>query len=166
MTIFLIGMPGSGKSTIGKQLAEKLQIPFFDTDEIISSLEEMSISEIFNTYGELHFRKLEADLITNWKLHNAVIATGGGLPCNDELMSHLNNLGLTIWLKVSTAALEQRLEAEIETRPLLNQDGKLLPWIKSTLKERTPYYNQAKTRINATESPEVITNRILRKLYA
>lgn len=166
MTIFLIGMPGSGKTTIGKQLAEKLQIPFFDTDEIISSLEEMSVNDIFNTNGVLHFRKLETDLITNWKLHNAVIATGGGLPCSDELMNHLNNLGLTIWLKVSTATLEQRLKNEIETRPLLTQDGNLLPWIKSTLRERTPYYKQAKIRINATDSLEVITNKILRKLYS
>lgn len=165
VTIFLIGMPGSGKTTIGNLLAEKLQIPFYDTDNIISAIEGLTIPEIFDCYGESHFRKAELELISNWKLYNAVIATGGGLPAHDNLMNQLNKLGISIWLKVSSDRLIERLQDEIVSRPLM-QNEELSKWVKETLRNRKPYYSQAIIRINANENPETIVNKILSKVYS
>lgn len=165
MTIFLIGMPGCGKTTIGKLLAESLQISFFDTDTIISSLEEMTISEIFVRHGEAYFRKLETGLLSNWKLHNAVIATGGGLPCHDNLIERINEIGTSVWLKVPVAILEQRLNIEATTRPLIENQDNVTKWLKESLRLRSPFYSDAKIRINANEHPDIITKRILRQLY-
>lgn len=167
MTIFLIGMPGSGKTSIGKQLAEKLQLPFFDTDEIISSLESKSIPEIFEASGESYFRTLESDLMNHWKLHHAVVATGGGLPAHGDLMEVLNNLGTTIWLKTPMKKLEERLtNVDLGDRPLFQNSTDISKTIKTMLQARKPFYNQAKIRINADESEAIIVNRILRKLYS
>ncbi|HRO73331.1 MAG TPA: shikimate kinase [Saprospiraceae bacterium] len=165
MTIFLIGMPGCGKTTIGKLLAESLQISFFDTDTIISSLEEMTISEIFVRHGEAYFRKLETDLLSNWKLHNAVIATGGGLPCHDNLIERINEIGTSVWLKVPVAILEQRLNMEATTRPLIENKDNVTKWLKESLRLRSPFYRDAKIRMNGNEHPDIITKRILRQLY-
>ncbi len=166
MTVFLIGMPGSGKSTIGKLLAEHLTLSFFDTDSIISSMEGMSVSEIFESKGETYFRELEYDLFKTWKLHNAVIATGGGLPCHDNLIDRLNEIGTTIWLKIPIPILVERIMNVENVRPLLSNANNLMNQIRSTLKERTPFYSKANHKINANEDIEVVKKRILRKLYA
>ncbi len=165
MTIFLIGMPGSGKTAIGNYLAEKLQLPFYDTDNIIASIEGMSLSQIFEIHGEDYFRNLEVELMKTWKLHNAVIATGGGLPCHNDIMATLNNNGITIWLKASIDILSQRLEIESNNRPLL-KDIHIKSWVKHALKERKPFYSQAKIKINANETITIVVNRIISKLYS
>lgn len=165
MTIFLIGMPGSGKTVIGNYLAEKLQLPFYDTDNIIASIEGMSMSQIFEIHGESYFRNLEAELMKTWKLHNAVIATGGGLPCHNDIMALLNNNGITIWLKAPIDILSQRLENKSNDRPLL-KDINIKNWIKHTLKDRKLFYSQAKIKINANEAITIVANRIISKLYS
>ena len=86
MLIFLVGMMGSGKTTVGQMLANELSLPFFDTDEILTSIEDRSIPEIFSQNGEEYFRSLEKELIDNWKISDGIVATGGGLPCFNDLM--------------------------------------------------------------------------------
>ncbi|HMT54618.1 MAG TPA: shikimate kinase [Saprospiraceae bacterium] len=167
MTIFLIGMPCSGKSTLGLQLAEHLQMPFFDTDAIIEDMEGMKVSDIFTKQGEARFRDLEYELISNWKLSHVVVATGGGLPCHNDLIDILNSKGKTIWLQASIDALSERLSQSEVIRPL--SDGKSDKEIKSKLKEllknRKPIYSKAQIRVKVESDSEVTLRKILRKLY-
>jgi shikimate kinase len=167
MTIFLIGMPCSGKSTLGLQLAEHLQMPFFDTDAIIEDMEGMKVSDIFTKHGEARFRDLEHELMANWKLSHVVVATGGGLPCHNDLIDILNSKGKTIWLQASIDALSERLSQSEVIRPL--SDGKSDKEIKSKLKEllknRKPIYSKAQIRVKVESDSEVTLRKILRKLY-
>lgn len=160
-------MPCSGKSTLGLQLAEHLQIPFFDTDAIIEDMEGMKVSEIFTKHGEARFRDLEHELMANWKLSHAVVATGGGLPCHNDLIDILNSKGKTIWLQASIDALSERLSQSEVIRPLT--DGKSDKEIKSKLKEllknRKPIYSKAQIRVKVESDSEVTLRKILRKLY-
>jgi len=167
MTIFLIGMPCSGKSTLGLQLAEHLQMPFFDTDAIIEDMEGMKVSDIFTKHGEARFRDLEHELMANWKLSHVVVATGGGLPCHNDLIDILNSKGKTIWLQASIDVLSERLSQSEVIRPLT--DGKSDKEIKSKLKEllknRKPIYSKAQIRVKVESDSEVTLRKILRKLY-
>lgn len=160
-------MPCSGKSTLGLQLAEHLQMPFFDTDAIIEDMEGMKVSEIFTKHGEARFRDLEHELMANWKLSHAVVATGGGLPCHNDLIDILNSKGKTIWLQASIDALSERLSQSEVIRPLT--DGKSDKEIKSKLKEllknRKPIYSKAQIRVKVESDSEVTLRKILRKLY-
>ena len=168
MTIFLLGMPGSGKTTIGMALADKLQLPFFDTDAIIADIEGNSVEAIFENQGEMYFRNLEKELIQNWKLTNVVVATGGGLPCFNDLITNLNQKGTTVWLQTPLDTLMARLMDAEEKRPLIAH--KSAKEIKSTLqlmiKNRKEAYQQAQIRIKAEDQPEDTVKKILRKLYA
>jgi shikimate kinase len=168
MTIFLIGMPGSGKSTIGKMLSEKLDLPYFDTDEIISRMEGDTIPKIFENFGEPYFRLKEEELIKNWKLHNAVISTGGGLPCYNNLMQILLSKGHVIWLKVSTEMLSERIMSEPNQRPLFAEKTKqeTIKTIKKMLVERKDFYQQATIRVFNDGNSEDVVKKIIVKLYS
>ena len=167
MTIFLIGMPCSGKSTLGLQLAEHLQMPFFDTDAIIEDMEGMKVSDIFTKQGEARFRDLEHELMANWKLSHAVVATGGGLPCHNDLIDILNSKGKTIWLQASIDALSERLSQSEVVRPLTDgkSDKETKSKLKELLKNRKPIYSKAQIRVKVESDSEVTLRKILRKLY-
>jgi shikimate kinase len=168
MTVFLIGMPGSGKTTIGKMLAEKLDLPYFDTDEIISRMEDKSISEIFDTQGESYFRNQEAELIKSWKIHHAVISTGGGLPCYNDLIQVLLSKGHVIWLKVSAENLSERIISEPNQRPLFANKTKqeTAKIIKKMLADRKEFYQQAPIRILNDGNSEDVVKKIIVKLFS
>ena len=167
MTIFLIGMPCSGKSTLGLQLAEHLQMPFFDTDAIIEDMEGMRVSDIFTKHGEARFRDLEHELMANWKLSHVVVATGGGLPCHNDLIDILNSKGKTIWLQASIDALSERLSQSEVIRPLTDgkSDKETKSKLKELLKNRKPIYSKAQIRVKVESDSEVTLRKILRKLY-
>ena len=95
MKIYLVGFMGSGKTTIGRELAARIDAPFFDLDELIESAEKMSIKEIFAQQGEPYFRKRERDLLRSTRhLESAVIATGGGTFTFDENIQFIQSEGL------------------------------------------------------------------------
>lgn len=105
----LIGMPGVGKTTMGKHLAEKLNREFIDTDQLIEEREGQSISEIFEKKGEPYFRKLEAEIAKEiGRKKSLVIATGGGMILQKQLMDDLRQNGEIIWIKAPLENLEQR----------------------------------------------------------
>jgi len=120
MRIYLIGMPGCGKSTLGKLLSKKLNYEFIDMDNYIEKNACMFIDEIFDSYGEDYFRQLETNTLHEFlSLDNVVIATGGGViknKNNKELMD-----GKCIFLDVDLKELEKRLESSCIVRPLLKE---------------------------------------------
>ncbi len=120
MRLYLIGMPGCGKSTLGKKLSKKLNYKFIDMDNYIEEKACMFIDEIFDSYGEEYFRALETNTLNEFKeLDNVIISTGGGIiknKNNKELMD-----GKCIYLYVEPAELEKRLDKSDTVRPLLKE---------------------------------------------
>jgi len=142
MRMFLIGMPGSGKSTLGKQLAEALNTTFVDLDEEIEKHEKQTIPEIFNQHDEEYFRKVESSLLNQWANSgkNFVMATGGGAPCFHDGMKIINESGKSIFVNVPISELISRA-ATASNRPLLH--GDVEERLKTLYEKRLPIYRQA-----------------------
>lgn len=137
---------GTGKSTLGKALSVKLNIPFYDSDREIEKSENCPIKEIFDIYGDEYFREKEKEFIEQLKLTgDFVLSVGGGLPCFNSLMKELNEIGTTIYLKASPKFLFSRLKSNKKERPLLSNlnDEQLLEYIELKLVEREEIYAQA-----------------------
>ena len=145
--IYLIGMMGSGKSSLAVALATALNIPVYDTDLEIEKLTGYSVSELFSEFGEAYFREQEKALIERLPEQAAVIACGGGLPCYNELMATLLERGSVIYLSAPTEVLYERLKGS-KDRPLL-QDLKSFALL---LEERKGVYEQANFMIDARKS--------------
>jgi shikimate kinase len=160
VNLYLVGMMGVGKTTVGKLLAEEIGYRFVDTDEVIVKAAGKSINEIFAENGEAEFRQLESDVLAQVCAYTKlVIATGGGIVMQQHNWSYLHH-GLIVWLDVPVPIILQRL-AEDDTRPLL-QDGPESK-LRSLLEQRQPMYSQADLHItiNAAETPAEIATRIL-----
>jgi len=144
--IFLIGFMGSGKTTLGRKLASRMGYAFMDLDHILEAREGMTIAEYFSRFGEDAFRKLESDVLKQTSYpENAVVSTGGGLPCFFDNMQWMNAHGKTIYIKLAPKILADRLKNERIERPVLNgkHGEELLAFIEEKLAEREKFYNQA-----------------------
>ena len=145
--IFLIGYMGSGKTTVGQLLATQLGYGFIDMDNHIEGKLFKSISQIFTELGEDQFRLLEKQCLHEVaEFDQVVISTGGGVPCFFDNMKYMNKQGVTVYLKLSSADLAERLEqSHANKRPLLaNRKGEeLLHFISEELAKREPFYSQA-----------------------
>lgn len=120
MKIYLIGMPGSGKSSLGNKLAEKLNYNFIDMDIYIEQTSGMFIDEIFDAYGEKYFRDLERNVLNDFlNMDNVIIATGGGVIKNKDNKKLMD--GICLYLDVSIEELENRLSKSDIERPLLKK---------------------------------------------
>ena len=146
--IILIGYMAVGKTTIGKQLAEKMQIEAIDLDSLIEKETELSIPEIFEQKGEVYFRKIEHKIFTECveSDKDLIISTGGGTPCyynNHELLK--NDNCISIYLKASVPTLFHRLRSGKNKRPLLANlsQEELQEYIAKHLFDRSYYYHQA-----------------------
>ncbi|HYH55934.1 MAG TPA: shikimate kinase [Anseongella sp.] len=144
--IFLIGYMGAGKTTLGRPLAGRLDIPFVDLDQVIEEGEDKSITGLFEELGEETFREKERDYLQNGKFPpDFVMATGGGAPCFFDNMAWMNREGLTVYLRADPREIARRLEHEREKRPLLRAVKKEeLPLvIAERVMKREEYYLQA-----------------------
>jgi shikimate kinase len=167
MKIFLIGFPGSGKSYFGKETARLTKYPFLDTDGLIEKAEGLSVKEIFEKKGEAYFREKESVVLRSLSgKRQAMIATGGGLPCFHGNMQWMNENGFTIYLEASAAMLFHRLLKEKKTRPLISAltDVELMIYITETLASRKLFYEQAHITFNAeTGTPQKLFAAIAKK---
>lgn len=144
--IFLVGFMGCGKTTLGRKLANRLGYDFMDLDHVLEAQEGITIAEYFARFGEDAFRELESGVLKQTKYpENAIVSTGGGLPCFFNNMDWMNAHGKTIYIKLSPKTLATRLENEKEERPLLRQHhgDALVAFIADKLTEREPFYSQA-----------------------
>ncbi len=157
VNLYLIGMMGAGKTTVGHLLAKRLGYSFIDTDSLISQAAGKSINEIFATEGENRFRELETKILAEVSSYkNLTIATGGGIVTRKFNWSYLQH-GIVVWLNVPVEVLYSRLQGD-QTRPLL-QDRDPLGKLQSLLEERRPLYANADIHVNVdgVETPERVT---------
>jgi len=141
--IYLIGISGSGKSTVGEALASQLDWQFIDLDERIEYMTHQTIRRIFEEEGEEAFRMYEkAALMSTEKLRKTVVACGGGIILLPEIRQWLKKQA-TVWLQVSSDEAISRLGAEIKERPLLATEGNPETTLRNILAERKPYYTAA-----------------------
>jgi len=164
MNYYLIGMMGSGKSTVGKLLAKKLETPFLDLDHYIEVKNNKSINDIFKEKGENYFRQLETNALSEIKASEIVVACGGGIILNHENRKKIASNGKVVFLKASISSLIKRLFSNID-RPLLN-DKNIENELIKIWNERKNYYNEtAEITINTDGyTPESISSLIIENL--
>jgi shikimate kinase len=148
--VFLVGMMGAGKTSLGKTLAKQTGLPFFDTDAYIKVQTGQSISEIFSARGEGAFRKMEEECFYTLTTKAQWIATGGGFPCFNDLMAKMKQLGTVVYLKLTPEELHARIQS-VENRPLL-QTSQPLNELARILHERAEIYEMADFVINGNQS--------------
>jgi len=162
--LILVGMMGAGKSTVGMALAEILQVPFEDTDNMLQHKLGSSIKKIFGLYGEEAFRHHETSILKSIEKGPGILATGGGIVLYERNWEELRRLGTTIFLDVSATQLKDRLEKSRRKRPLLEIED----WqekFDEMYAQRRPLYEQAdiifEVNIDGLES---CANLIIEKL--
>ena len=150
--IVLVGMMGAGKTSIGRRLANLLHLPFLDADSEIEKAANLSIAEIFASYGEAEFREGEKRVVARLLASGpAVLATGGGAFMNDETRERCRAEGVTIWLKADVPVLLERVRKK-GNRPLLERDDPENV-MRNLLVEREPIYAQADIVVASREGP-------------
>jgi shikimate kinase len=163
MKIYLVGFMGAGKTTVGRELAARLDVPFFDLDDLVEAAEKTSIKEIFSQNGEPHFRKRERDILRSTRyLDNAVVATGGGTFTFDENIQFIQSEGLSVWLSAPYSLLRGRIGDKAAERPLFRDDVAAHELFKNRLR----YYRMADVALDIRddETTAEIVERLLLEL--
>ena len=160
-SLYLVGMMGSGKTSTGRPLAERLGYGFVDADAVIEQAAGCSIPDIFDRDGEAGFRSLESQVLSAIsQRHSLVVATGGGVVTQPENWGMLHS-GIVIWLDVVPDQLLQRLNADSTVRPLL-QTADPEAALNALLNKRRPLYAEADlTVVINDETPEAVADGIL-----
>lgn len=151
-SIVLVGIMGCGKSSVGRRLAQVLDLPFVDADTEIETAANMSIPEIFATHGESYFRSGERRVIARLlKNGPQVLATGGGAYMNADTRNLIRNSGVSLWLKADFEVVMARVRKK-STRPLLqNPDPEAV--MRRLIDERYPVYAEADVTVQSRDVP-------------
>lgn len=157
--LILIGMPGSGKSTLGPMLAEKLSFPFLDTDQAIEEAQQRTLQDIMNNDGRTAFRRIEEKILLSLNLQGHVIATGGSAIYSEQGITHLKSNGFAIFLDADMATLESRID-NFSTRGLVKHPEQSFAQL---FEERLPLYRKHAdiTVQSAGLTPEEVCGKIL-----
>ena len=156
--VVLVGLMGVGKSTVGRKLANLLRADFIDADEAIETAAGMKIAEIFERYGEAHFRDGERRVIARLiEEHHGVIATGGGAFVNAETRALILERGIAVWIDCDLATLVERTGRRND-RPLL-QTGDRGEILARLHRERAPFYAAAPIHVTSNKGPQDDTAR-------
>ena len=156
---------GAGKTTLGKVLAQKMGLTFYDLDEYIEDRFHRTIQQIFAESGESGFRDLERRMLHEVaEFEDVIISCGGGTPCFFDNMDYMNTCGETVFLNASPEALKAHLLMGKTQRPLIQGKSpeELLDFIKDSLQKRLPYYKKAKhtLSIDVINTNEDITHYV------
>lgn len=153
--VILIGFMGSGKSSVGRMLANKLEREFIDMDDEIEVGEKKTINDIFNEYGEEHFRELETSYLEKLSIQkNKIISTGGGVVLKPENIEILNRIGTVVFLHAPYEQLLENLQGDT-LRPLIQKDN-AKEIILNLLTKREPIYFNAASMIIQTKGKQVV----------
>ena len=150
--IFLIGYMGSGKTTLGRALANEIGVPFIDLDHYIESRHCKTIAQLFAEKGEEGFREIERRMLHEvGEFEDVIISTGGGTPCFFDNVEYMNRQGTTVFLDVPEERLFIRLSIARNKRPLIKEknDEELLAFITEQLAKRAPHYSKAQYSFKA-----------------
>lgn len=164
INVFLVGMMGTGKTTVGTLLARQLGYSFVDTDHVVEQAAGKTINQIFANEGEEAFRQLESEVLSHLSAHTRLtVATGGGVVLRRFNWSYLHH-GLVIWLDSPVEVLITRLQSDT-TRPLLQKDNPAQA-LQTILDQRRNLYAEADLhiQISAEDSPEQIVSRIMAEI--
>lgn len=162
--IFLIGMPGSGKSTIGRLLSHSLNMPFIDSDYFIESATGKSVDQIFADSGEHFFRNLELIFLKNLPEGSHIIATGGGMPVDDDRFRLMETSGLIVYLKCDVKTLAYRLiKDQKNIRPMFKNLGtsQVCQKLELLLEKRLHYYEKAEMILDGQQSKKSVVKNLL-----
>jgi len=167
--IVICGYMGVGKTTIGKLVSEKIKIPFFDLDQLITIHESSSVKQIFEAKGEIYFRKLEHEVLSNFLKSNKefVLSLGGGTPLyyNNSSICFESNEILSVYLEATLELLVDRLIVESADRPIISHiatKNDLEDFIRKHLFERHHIYAKAKHKVKVdAKTPNDISNEII-----
>jgi shikimate kinase len=162
LNIVLIGMAGAGKSTVGALLADHLQCPFVDTDDLIADSRATSLQQLLDTLGQEQFQALEEQTLLALNLKSYVIATGGSAVYSRPAMKHLQQIALVVWLDVELPELEARVD-NLDSRGLVNPNG---IGFAELYRQRFDLYREyADVRIDCTgKEPREIAREIVDKI--
>ena len=166
--LFLVGFMATGKTTIGKRISSKLNVPFFDTDKELEFFFKISINDFFKAHGEDKFREIEEkvilDKIKNNNMNGFVMSLGGGAYLNENVRNLVDSLGISIWLDSNIDIIYNRIKNSKNIRPLTQKfDSK--EKLKELLDERVYYYKKAAIKVNIINtSKENMTEIILKKI--
>lgn len=166
INLYLIGMMGAGKTTVGQLIAQSLDYRFFDTDTVIEQATGQSISQIFATTGETEFRQIETQVLAELSTYSRlVVATGGGIVTQRQNWSYLRH-GVIIWLNVPIEVLYSRLKHDTK-RPLLQMSDPLAR-LQLLLQERHPLYAQADVvvTVEPKDTAKQVAERVLEAIPA
>lgn len=149
--IFLVGLPGAGKSTLGKELARTLHLDFFDLDTLIEGAQHRSIGQIFKEEGEQAFREIEHNSLVDFTTNHEdfLLATGGGTPCFYDHMEFMNQVGLTVFLDPPRDVIVDRVRKNAE-RPLLEGQNPTKK-ISDLYSTRLPFYSKAQLKVDTSD---------------
>jgi shikimate kinase len=170
LKVVLVGLPGSGKSTFGRQLARELDFSFLDLDQLIVERFQVSIPEIFSQHGEGTFREWES-LVLEEALNSHtsfILASGGGTPCFNDNMELINSLAISVYMDVPLGIIGQRLQStKTQQRPLFQglDQGEIALKLKSLLVSREYFYDQAKIKLSGEDfSAELLMHELVTNL--
>ncbi|MBN7815614.1 shikimate kinase [Algoriphagus pacificus] len=170
LKVVLIGLPGSGKSTFGRQLASVLDFPYYDLDNLIEENYSMRIPEIFSQYGEGTFREWETESLKKVleQDESYVLASGGGCPCFNDNMDLINQHGISVYLDVPLEEISSRLGgSKVQNRPMFRglDQGEITLKLKSLLADREYFYDQAKIKLSGEDfSAELLMSELINLL--
>ena len=142
MTLWLVGMMGSGKTSAGEQAAESLGVPFFDTDAEIARRMGCSVAQLWGDLGESAFRDMESAAIQRLAGTEAIVGTGGGAVLDEANRGKMRESGKVVWLKAAASTLAERVGSGPE-RPLLAEDSDVAGNLTTILDERTSAYGDS-----------------------
>lgn len=162
--VYLTGLSGSGKSTVGPLLARRLGWAFVDTDDVIEASTGMAVTEIFNALGEAAFRERETEMIRHvtTMFRELVVSLGGGAVLSGTNRSLLHESGTVVYLKATPNRIAARLGEGAASRPLLQSDSDLAGRLRALLTERAPFYEEANLTVETDGlDAAAIADRIL-----
>ena len=171
MRLYLIGYMGTGKSTLGRKIAKRTELPFLDTDKMVEEAEGAVVADIITFAGEEYFRKAERKALEQTaEMENVIVSTGGGLPIWGDNMEWIEEHGVSIYLKRAPEQILSRLSPHgRQKRPKFRglNDEELLAFMHSHLAEREPVYARASVVIDCSQvSDDEIEERLAEFLLA